>query len=82
MCSKKAKDVDVEVFNMILYKNESKAMTRPISCNCKCKFNSKHIIQIKNGIMKHVNVNVKIVVHTKNTIAGILVHAFMRIASI
>ena len=42
----------------------------------------EHVIQIKNGIMKYVNVGVKIIVSTKKIIAGILPHAFVRIASI
>ena len=39
-------------------------------------------IQIKNEITKLVNVNVKIIVHTNKIIVGILVHVFVRIASI
>ena len=42
----------------------------------------QHVIQIKNGIIKHVNVNVKIIVHAKKIIVGILAHVFVRIASI
>ena len=41
----------------------------------------QHVIQIKNGIIKHVNVNVKIIVHTKKIIVGIPAHIFVRIAS-
>ena len=39
-------------------------------------------IKIKNEITKHVNVNVKIIVHAKMVIVGILAHVFVRIASI
>ena len=39
-------------------------------------------IQNKNGIIKHVNVNVKIFVHAKKIIVGILAHAFVRTVSI
>ena len=39
-------------------------------------------MQIKNGIIKHVNVNVKIIVSAKKIIVGILAHLFVRIASI
>ena len=42
----------------------------------------QHVIQIKNRIMKHVNVNVKIIINTKNIIVGILAHVFVRIESI
>ena len=39
-------------------------------------------IQIKNGIMKHVNVSVKIVVHVKKITVGILAHVFVRMISV
>ena len=32
----------------------------------------QYVIQIKNGIIKHVNMNVKIIVHGKMIIAGML----------
>ena len=38
--SKKAKDINVKVFNMITNKNYAKAMAKYILCDCKCKFNS------------------------------------------
>ena len=40
-CSKRDKKHNVKVFNMITNKNEAKKMTKRISCDCKCKFNSK-----------------------------------------
>ena len=42
----------------------------------------QHVIQIKNGIMKHVNVSVKIIVRAKKTKVGIIVHGFVRMVSI
>ena len=42
----------------------------------------QHVIQIKNGIMKHVNVCVKIIVHAKKIIGGILAHVLVRTISI
>ena len=39
-------------------------------------------IQSKNEITKHVNVNVKTIVHSKKIIVGILSHVFVRISSI
>ena len=42
----------------------------------------EHAIQIKDGIIKHVNVNVKVIVNGKEIIVGILSHVFVRIASI
>ena len=79
---KETKDINVKVFNMITNKNEAKTMTKHISCNCKCKFNSQHVIQIKNEIKKHVNVSVKIIVHAKKIIVVILAHVFVITASI
>ena len=43
MCvlKKKTEDINVKVFKMIANKNEAEAITKHISCDCKCKFNSK-----------------------------------------
>ena len=77
--------LDIKAFNMITNKNKAKKMTKDISCDCKCKFNcscNTTIIQIKNGIMKHVNASVKIIVSAKKITVGILGHVFVRIGSI
>ena len=42
----------------------------------------QRVIQIKNGIIKHVNASAKIIPLEKKIVAGILAHVFMRIASI
>ena len=42
----------------------------------------QHVIQIKNGIIKYVNVNVKNIVRAKKIIVGILAHVFLRKVSI
>ena len=39
-------------------------------------------IQIRNRIIEHVSVNVKIIVHAKKTIVGTQAHVFVRIANI
>ena len=38
--------------------------------------------QIKNGIMKRVHVSVKVIVHARKIIVGILAHVFLKIVSI
>ena len=43
---------------------------------------AQHVVQIKNGIIKHANVNVKIIISAKNIIVGVLAHVFVRIVSI
>ena len=40
------------------------------------------VTQIKNGIIKRVNVNEKIIESVKSIIVGILAHVLVRIASI
>ena len=42
----------------------------------------QQVIQKKNGVIKHVSVNVKIIVSAKKILVGILVHVFQRIVSI
>ena len=42
----------------------------------------QYVIRIKNGVIKHVNVNVKIIVRAKKIIVGILAHVFVWIVSI
>ena len=37
---KETKDINVKAFDMTANINEDKAMTKDISCDCKCKFNS------------------------------------------
>ena len=37
----KTEDLNLSVFNMITGKNESKTLTKLISCNCKCKFDGR-----------------------------------------
>ena len=65
---------------MITNNYEAKVMAEHISSDCKCKFSSiaclnSNLNQIKYGILKHVNMNVKII-SMKETIAEILAHAF------
>ena len=42
----------------------------------------QHVIKIKNGSIKHVNVNVKIITSAKIIIVRILAHVSVQIASI
>ena len=79
---KEVKDINVKIFNIIKSKGEAKAMTEYISCNWKCKLIVQNVIQKKNGIIKHVNVNVKIIMSVKKVIAGITAHVFVIIVSI
>lgn len=42
----------------------------------------QHVIQITNGIMKHINLSVKVIVSENEIIVGILAHVFVIIANI
>ena len=52
---------------MITGINESKTLTKHISCKCECKFDSKNLTPIKSGITISVGVSIKI---QKNTICA------------
>ena len=68
---------------MITRINEAKTLLKYISCDCKCEFASTTCNQIKNGIMRNVNVSVKsIIARAKMIIVGILVHVYMSKVSI
>ena len=42
----------------------------------------QHVIQNKNGVIKHVSVNIKVVISVKKTIHGIVAHVFVEMKSI
>ena len=79
MCSTKTKDINVEAFNMITNKNEAKTMKNIFHVILNANSIVQHVIQIKHGITKHINVNIK---STKHVIIGIPTHVFVRIAII
>ena len=49
-------------------------MATHLSCDCKCEFSNAIFNQINNGIINHANVNVKVIVHAKWIIIGIVAH--------
>ena len=79
---KETKDINLKAFNMIINKNEAKAMTEIFNVIVNANSIVEHVTQIKNGMIIHVNLNVKIIVHAKNIIVGILAHVFVKIASV
>ena len=44
---------------MIAGINESKTLTKHISCKCKCGFDGRNAVQINGGITINLDVNVK-----------------------
>ena len=67
---------------MITGKNESKILTKDISCDCKCRFNRKNLIHINDGITINVDGSVKNVMYRKKTIFGMLVHVVVKMENI
>ena len=56
----KTEDLNLSVFTLITGINESKTLTKHISCKCKCKFDGKKmLIQINGEITKNADVSVK-----------------------
>ena len=78
---KEPKDINFKAFNVITNKNQAKIMTEHIHVIVNENSVVQYVIQIKNRIIKHVNVNVKIIVRTKKITVGILAHACVRIVS-
>ena len=76
---KETKDINVKAFNML---KQKWSMAKHISCDLNANSIAQHVIQIKNGIIKYVNVNVKIIISATNIIVGNLAGVFVRIASI
>ena len=79
---KEIKDVNVKAFHIIANKNQAKAMENIFHMIVNAISIKQYVIQMKNGITKHVNVNVKNIVHTKENIAWIESHRLMRKVSI
>ena len=67
---------------MITGKNESKILTKDISCECKCRFDRKNVIPISGGITINVDVSVKNVKYVKKIIFGILLHVVVKMENI
>ena len=67
---------------MITGKNESKILTKDISCECKCRFDGKNVIPISGGITINVDVSVKNVKYVKKIIFGILLHVVVKMENI
>ena len=69
---KKTKGINVKAFNILTKKDETKAMTEHVPVIVNANSIVKHAIQKKNGIIKDVNVNVKIIVSAKKIIVGMI----------
>ena len=78
----KTKDINLKAFNMITNRNEGKTSVKQFHVIAYASSIVQLLIQIKTGIMKHVNVSVKIIVYTKRIITGILAHVVVKLTFI
>ena len=79
----KTEDLNLRVLNMIAGINESKTLTKNISCKCKCiNLMQQNVIQINGGITINVNVSVKNITYVKKIMFGILLHVIVKMTNI
>ena len=67
---------------MITRINEWKTLTNHVSCECKCKFDEKNVIQINGGTTINVDVSVKSVIYVKKIIFEILERVAVKMENI
>ena len=67
---------------MITKINESKTLTKYISCEFKCEFYKKNAIQINGGTTINVDVSAKNVIYVTEIIFEILLHVIVKIENI
>ena len=86
MCSKcvakETKQIHTKVFNVITNTDEAKKVASIFHVIVNASSIVKNAIHLKNEIIKHVTVNVKIITTAKKIIVGILAHVFVIIANI
>ena len=58
------------------------ALTKHISCHCKCKFVGKNVIQINGGITIIVDNSVKNVMYVEMIMFAILLHVAVKMENI
>ena len=73
----KAEDLNLSMLNLIIGINESKTLTKHISCKCKCRFKEEKVIQTNDGILINVDVSVNNVMYVKNVTCRILESCYM-----
>ena len=66
----------------IEHQHELKILAKHISCEYKCKFDGRNVIQVKGGIMINVNKSAKNIIYVKKIMFGILLHIVAKMANI
>ena len=76
------KSINVKVFNIITRINEAKTWTKPISRDCKRKYDSAKCNSNQKWNNETCQCECKIIVSTKKIIIGIPAHVFVKMVSI
>ena len=76
--SNKTEDLNLSVSNMITGMNESKTLTKHISCECKCKFHGTKCDPNQWWNNDKCQLSVKNIIYVKQIMSGILVHVFVK----
>ena len=64
----KTENLNLSMSNMITVMNESKILTKHVSCACKCKFHARNVIQIKSAVTTNVDARLKSIIYVKKMI--------------
>ena len=71
-------DLNLSVFNMITGINESKTLTKHMSCECNVNLMEENLIQINGGITINVDVSVRNIMYVKKIMFGILLREVVK----
>ena len=78
----KIEDLNLSASNLITGINESKTLTKHISCKCNVNLMEQNVSQINDGITINVDVNVKNTIYVKKIMLGILLHVVVKMGNI
>ena len=78
----KTEDLNLSMFHMITEINVSKALTKYISCECKCKFDGRKCNSDQWWNNSKSRLSVKSIIYLKKIIFGILLHVVIKIENI
>ena len=74
----KTEDLNLSMFSMITWKNESKILTKTCHTNVNVNLMEENVIQSKNGITINVNASVKTIIYMKKIMFDILLHVVQK----
>ena len=78
----KTEDLNLSMFSMITWKNESKILTKTCHTNVNVNLMEENVIQSKNGITINFNASAKTMIYVKKIILVILLHVVKKMENI